>query len=36
MKIVADIYSGREIAKRAPTLLGSAENALGLREFLAG
>lgn len=36
MKIVAVLYSGGEIAKRTPTLLGSAENALGLREFLAG
>jgi len=36
MKIVAVLYSGGEIAKRTPALLGSAENALGLREFLAG
>ena len=36
MKIVAVLYSGGEIAKRTPTLLGSAENALGLREFLVG
>jgi formate dehydrogenase len=36
MKIVAVLYSGGEIAKMTPTLLGSAENALGLREFLAG
>jgi formate dehydrogenase len=36
MKIIAVLYSGGEIAKRAPTLLGSAENALGLREFIAG
>ena len=36
MKIVAVLYSGGEIVKRTPTLLGSAENALGLREFLAG
>ena len=36
MKIVAVLYSGGDIAKRTPTLLGSAENALGLREFLAG
>jgi hypothetical protein len=36
MKIVAFFIQGGEIAKRAPTLLGSAENALGLREFLAG
>lgn len=36
MKIVAVLYSGGEIAKRTPTLLGSAENALGLREFFAG
>jgi formate dehydrogenase len=35
MKIVAILYSGGEIAKRTPALLGSAENALGLREFLA-
>jgi formate dehydrogenase len=36
MKVVAVLYSGGEIAQRTPTLLGSAENALGLREFLAG
>jgi formate dehydrogenase len=36
MKIVAVRYSGGKIAKRTPTLLGSAENALGLREFLVG
>ena len=36
MKIVAVLYSGGEIARKNPKLLGSAENALGLKEFLAG
>ena len=34
MKIVAVLYSGGEAARRNPELLGAAENALGLREFL--
>jgi formate dehydrogenase len=34
MKIVAVLYPGGEIAKRTPAILGSAENALGLTDFL--
>ncbi len=34
MKIVAVLYPGGEIAKNTPEILGSAENALGLTEFL--
>ena len=34
MKIVAVLYPGGEIAKRTPAILGSAENALGLTNFL--
>ena len=34
MKIVAILYPGGEIAKRTPEILGSAENALGLTDFL--
>ena len=34
MKVVAVLYSGGEAARKKPELLGSAENALGLREFL--
>ncbi len=34
MKIVAVLYSGGDVAKRTPELLGAAENGLGLREFL--
>lgn len=36
MKIVAVLYPGGEIAKNTPELLGCAENALGLRDFLKG
>jgi formate dehydrogenase len=34
MKIVAVLYPGGEIARRTPELLGCAENALGLTNFL--
>lgn len=34
MKILAILYPGGEIAKNNPGLLGCAENALGLRDFL--
>jgi formate dehydrogenase len=34
MKVVAVLYPGGEAAKRTPELLGCAENALGLREYL--
>jgi len=34
MKIVAVLYPGGDIAKNTPEILGSAENALGLTEFL--
>ncbi len=34
MKIVAILYPGGEVAKRTPEILGSAENALGLTDFL--
>jgi formate dehydrogenase len=34
MKIVAVLYPGGEVAKRTPEILGSAENALGLTDFL--
>ena len=34
MKIVAILYPGGEAAKNNPGLLGCAENALGLRDFL--
>jgi formate dehydrogenase len=34
MKIVAVLYPGGEIAKKTPELLGCAENALGLSDFL--
>ena len=34
MKIVAVLYPGGEIAKKTPELLGCAENALGLTDFL--
>lgn len=34
MKVVAVLYQGGEIAKSNPELLGSAENALGLKDFL--
>lgn len=34
MKIVAILYPGGEVAKNNPGLLGCAENALGLRDFL--
>ena len=34
MKIVAILYPGGEIAKRTPEILGSAENTLGLTDFL--
>jgi formate dehydrogenase len=36
MKVVAVLYQGGEIAKSNPDLLGSAENALGLKDFLKG
>jgi formate dehydrogenase len=34
MKIVAVLYPGGEIARKTPELLGCAENALGLTDFL--
>ena len=34
MKIVAILYPGGETARNNPDLLGCAENALGLRDFL--
>src|SRR5262249_53374178 len=34
MKIVAVLYPGGEIARKTPALLGCAENALGLTNFL--
>ncbi len=34
MKIVAVLYPGGEIARKTPELLGCAENALGLTNFL--
>jgi formate dehydrogenase len=34
MKIVAVLYPAGEIAKKTPELLGCAENALGLTDFL--
>lgn len=34
MKIVAVLYPGGEVAKRTPEILGSAENALGLIDYL--
>jgi len=34
LKIVAILYPGGEAAKNNPGLLGCAENALGLRDFL--
>jgi formate dehydrogenase len=34
LKIVAILYPGGEAAKNNPDLLGCAENALGLRDFL--
>jgi formate dehydrogenase len=34
MKVVAVLYQGGEIARSNPNLLGSAENALGLKDFL--
>ena len=34
MKILAILYPGGEVAKNNPGLLGCAENALGLRDFL--
>ena len=34
MKIVAILYPGGEAAKNNPGLLGCAQNALGLRDFL--
>ena len=36
MKIVAVLYQGGQVARNNPELLGCAENALGLREFLEG
>jgi formate dehydrogenase len=36
MKVVAVLYQGGEIAKSNPDLLGSAENALSLKDFLKG
>ena len=35
MKIIAVLYPGGEIARKTPELLGCAENALGLVDFLA-
>src|SRR5690242_10648411 len=34
MKVVAVLYPGGEIARKTPELLGCAENALGLTNFL--
>ncbi|MBI4258437.1 MAG: formate dehydrogenase, partial [Thaumarchaeota archaeon] len=34
MKIVAVLYPGGEAGKRTPELLGCAENALGLKDYL--
>jgi len=34
LKIVAILYPGGEAAKNNPGLLGCAENALGLRDFI--
>ena len=34
MKVVAVLYQGGQVARANPNLLGSAENALGLKDFL--